>query len=380
VTDPGAAPVREWIAEKTPAPVRQAIERIQSSDDVSHVAVLPDVHRAEEVCVGLAVATRQLLYPALVGGDIGCGMLAVAFDAGREVLSDQTRARSLLADLGRGIPCQRHGAVTAAAECPAALLRQPLSDPRLEREKSRDGRVQLGTLGRGNHFVELQADGDDRLWLMLHSGSRGMGQMITTHHLRNAAVTNSGLPALDIETEAGRAYLNDVQWGVSYAAENRLAMARAVERSLRGLFRIEADWSTLIHGDHNHIRREEHSGQTWLVHRKGALPAGHDEPGVIPGSMGTCSFHVAGRGCAESLMSSSHGAGRTLPRSEARQRIRSRELRRQLGGVWFDDELLSALCEEAPAAYKDIRKVMRAQRELTRITRELRPVLVYKGR
>jgi tRNA-splicing ligase RtcB len=149
---------------------------------------------------------------------------------------------------------------------------------------------------------------------------------------------------------------------------------------LQRLFSIDTDWSTLIHGDHNHVRRERHFGETLLVHRKGALPASVDEAGVIPGSMGTHSFHVRGRGCENALKSSSHGAGRAMRRGEARNRIRPRELRRQLKGVWFDDRLTADLCEEAPAAYKDVRKVMRAQRDLTKPIRELRPLLVYKGR
>jgi tRNA-splicing ligase RtcB len=157
-------------------------------------------------------------------------------------------------------------------------------------------------------------------------------------------------------------------------------MARSVAAAAQRLFRVDLDWSTPIHSDHNHVRRELHFGDEWLVHRKGALPAANHEPGVIPGSMGTRSFHVSGRGCPQSLMSSSHGAGRSLPRSDARQRIRPRDLRRQLSEVWFDEQMAPDLCEEAPAAYKEIRKVMQAQRELTRITRELRPVLVYKGR
>lgn len=380
MTDHPPAALHEWLSEKPRPEVRQAIDRIQSADDVAHIAVMPDVHRAEDVCVGLAVATRQLIYPALVGGDIGCGMLAVRFDAGCDVLDNETHARALLAELRRSIPVQRHGSATAASDEPESLHQLTLSDARLERERSRDGRVQLGTLGRGNHFIELQAEAEDRLWLMIHSGSRGMGQLITTHHLRNAVGTSSGLSALGLQTESGSAYVNDVHWAVRYASENRLAMARSVAAAAQQLFRIDIDWSTLIHGDHNHVRREQHFGEEWLVHRKGALPAAIDEPGVIPGSMGTRSFHVAGRGCPESLMSSSHGAGRSLPRSEARQQIRPRDLHRQLGGVWFDEQLAADLCEEAPKAYKDIREVMRAQRELTRITRELRPMLVYKGR
>jgi len=374
------AAVHEWLVEKMPTDVRQAIDRIRSADDVAYLAVMPDVHRADDVCVGLALATRRLIYPSAVGGDIGCGMLAVAFDAGGEIFQEEANARAVLQALGDMIPCHRQAVGSTPSKLPPSLLAESLSDPRLDHERNRDGRVQLGTLGRGNHFVELQVDADERLWLMLHSGSRGIGQRISAHHLRNATTMESGLPALDSQTAEGRAYLHDAGWAVKYASESRMAMARAATGALQKLFNIEADWSTLIHGDHNHVRHEEHFGEMMFVHRKGALPASIGEAGVIPGSMGTYSFHVLGRGCENALKSSSHGAGRAMRRGEARDRIRPRELRRQLKGVWFDDRLTTALCEEAPAAYKNVRQVMRAQRDLTKVIRELRPLLVYKGK
>jgi tRNA-splicing ligase RtcB len=380
MTAHSTAAIHEWLVEKMPIDVRHAVDRIRSADDVAYLAVMPDVHRADDVCVGIALATRRLIYPAAVGGDIGCGMLAVAFHACGEVFQEETNARATLEALAGVIPCHKHPGASAPSKLPTSLLTEPLSDPRLDHERNRDGRVQLGTLGRGNHFVELQIDADERLWLMLHSGSRGMGQRISAHHVRNATATESGLLALDSQTAEGRAYLHDARWAVKYASESRLTMARATADVLHKLFKIEADWSTLIHGDHNHVRHEQHFGEMLFVHRKGALPASIDEAGVIPGSMGTYSFHVLGRGCEDALKSSSHGAGRAMRRSEARDRIPPRDLRRQLKNVWFDDRMTPDLCEEAPAAYKNVRQVMKAQRDLTKVIRELRPLLVYKGR
>ncbi|MEO1997946.1 MAG: RtcB family protein, partial [Planctomycetaceae bacterium] len=200
------------------------------------------------------------------------------------------------------------------------------------------------------------------------------------HHLARAAAGSRGLKCLDSETEDGAAYLNDVYWALHYAEQNRLAMVAAVAGLIRDQFGAEPGWQTLIHGHHNHVRQEQHFGESLWIHRKGAQSARTDEPGIIPGSMGTASFHVSGRGCAPSLCSSSHGAGRKLSRGQARQQISTRQLRRQMQSVWFDHRSAAALRDEAPGAYKDIHAVMRAQNSLIRIDRQLRPLLSYKGR
>lgn len=381
MTSDNSATVTTWLCEPLPKDVSQSIDRLASSPDVRHVAVMPDVHLSGEVCVGLAVATERLIYPAAVGGDIGCGMAAIATDADAELLASQSSATALLEGLRPLVPANRHGRRTMPTELPSPLGELPLSAPRLERIAARDGRVQFGTLGRGNHFLELQADQEERLWVMLHSGSRAMGQAITAHHLAIAERQSQRrkLPWLDSQSPEGQAYLIDVVWGVTYAEQSRLAMLRAAESFLGDLFGIRFLWESLIHANHNHVCRETHFGRELLVHRKGALPAAEDQLGVIPGSMGSASFHVSGRGCGQALRSSSHGAGRALSRSEAAERISSRQLAREMHSVWFDQRLSRQLCDEAPSAYKDVYAVMRAQRELTRIERELRPLLCYKG-
>jgi tRNA-splicing ligase RtcB len=372
--------VARWLAGPLPKDVAQSLDRLAAAEDVRHIAILPDVHLSGDVCVGVALATRRLIYPAAVGGDIGCGMAAVAVNAPADIL-DKAIAGQLLTELPRYVPSMRHSRATMPSALPSNLLETPLSDPRLMKLVDRDGRVQFGTLGRGNHFLELQADQENRLWLMLHSGSRAMGQAITAHHVARAEQISQRrrLPYLDIETTACAAYLADVAWAIRYAEQSRLAMLRATEELLLRMLGVTLDWKTLIHSNHNHVRKEMHGSETLLVHRKGALPAAEDEPGVIPGSMGSPSFHVAGRGCPESLCSSSHGAGRALSRKEAAQRLSPRGLQREMHGVWFDDRQTRHLLDEAPSAYKDIRAVMRAQRDLTRIERELRPLLSYKG-
>jgi tRNA-splicing ligase RtcB len=251
----------------------------------------------------------------------------------------------------------------------------------LENLKARDGKFQFCTLGRGNHFVELQADEQDRLWLMVHCGSRGIGQAIATHHLKKARLSGQQekLVRFDAESADGQAYLADAAWAILYAEQNRLAIIDEVERLLREQFGLVADRASLIHSNHNHVNRETHDDGAFWVHRKGALSAFDGEPGVIPGSMGSASFHVIGRGEQESLCSSSHGAGRRFSRGEASKKINVRRLEQEMHGVWFDHRHMKMLRDEAPSAYKDIHAVMRAQRDLTRIERQVRPLLSYKG-
>lgn len=281
--------------------------------------------------------------------------------------------------LNECIPGNRHPAVTAAAELPDDFARERLSNDRLTKLAERDGRVQLGTLGRGNHFVELQQDNEGRLWVMIHSGSRGIGQSISQWHLDRARqVSRQRLVCMSASSDAGQQYLHDMSWARRYASANRRAMLRAVEEVLCEAIGCRLDLASLIETDHDHLLREQHFGRDLWVHRKGAQPASLDQPGLIPGSMGTRSYLVRGRGCAESLNSSSHGAGRALPRSIARQQIGQRQLLREMHGVWFDDQRSDQLRDEAPSAYKDVQTVMRAQRDLTAIVRELHPLLVYK--
>jgi tRNA-splicing ligase RtcB (3'-phosphate/5'-hydroxy nucleic acid ligase) len=370
--------IRSWAESPLPEGVATALERLARSDDVRRIAVMPDVHLASDVCVGTVVATSRSLYPAAVGGDIGCGVAAVAFDGAATALDDERAAAAVLAGLYRAIPLVRH-ARKRAPELPADLAVQALSAPRLEALKCSEGSLQLGTLGRGNHFVELQADETGRLWLMLHSGSRAMGQAIRDHHLACCRPARSGLGLLDAESREGADYLRDMEWAIRYAHASRRVMARAASEVVASALGLETLPESLVSCNHNHVRRETHDGETLWVHRKGAIAAGLGEPGLIPGSMGTASYHVEGRGVAAALASSAHGAGRRLSRTDARHAVSARDVARQMKGVWFDHRIASGLREEAPSAYKDIASVLRAEAELVRIVRRLRPVLSFKG-
>jgi tRNA-splicing ligase RtcB len=358
--------------------VSEAIERLRRAPDIQQIAVMPDVHLAADVCIGVVLATSHWIYPQAVGGDIGCGMLAVAVDAEASALEDPGVAGRVLAALGRAVPARRRNRRAAITQ-PADLARMKLSNSSLEAIRRNEGVIEFATLGSGNHFIELQADEDGRLWLMLHSGSRGVGPAIRDHHLAHAEDVGGGLRALDVRGDRGAAYLHDASWARRFADANRRAMAVEVGLVIETALGARLCWGTVITTDHNHVSLEHHGGRDLWIHRKGAMPARPGEMGVLPGSMGSPSFHVEGRGHEEAFCSSAHGAGRALSRTAARARVTERELRRQMDGVWYDYRLSEKLRDEAPAAYKDIRAVLRAQRELVKVTRVLRPVLNYKG-
>jgi tRNA-splicing ligase RtcB len=376
MTETAIAPLQSWLVAPMDEEVLNAIRRLRRAPDVQQVAVMPDVHLAEDVCVGVAVATSELLYPQAVGGDIGCGMLAVPFDVEAASVREPLVAGRVLARLGDLIPARRRHRRRAVA-LPVDLSRPALSDPRLEALWSTTGAMEFATLGSGNHFVELQADESERLWLMVHSGSRALGPAIRDHHMAHAEPVGGGLKCLSLG--AGAAYLHDADLARRFAAANRRQIALLVEEAVFGADSGRLQWSEAIVTDHNHVEHETHGAGRFWVHRKGAMPAWPDQAGVLPGSMGSLSYHVIGRGCPGALCSSAHGAGRILSRTQARRSITSRELQRQMGDVWYDWRQSDLLRDEAPGAYKDIRAVARAQRELVKVIRVLRPVLNYKG-
>ena len=371
-------PIRTWLTAPMKQDVSEAIERLRRAPDVQQIAVMPDVHLAADVCIGVVVATSRLIYPQAVGGDIGCGMLAVGFDTGAAALANPRIAGQVLAGLGRAVPPRRRNRRAAIAPS-SDVATTTLSHPSLDVIRRTDGVLEFATLGSGNHFIELQSDEDGRLWLMVHSGSRGIGPAIRDHHLARAEAIGSGLRALDAGNEHGAMYLRDVAWARCFADESRRAMAAEVGTALETLLGARMCWETAITTDHNHVSLERHGGRELWVHRKGAMPAALGQSGVLPGSMGDPSFHVEGRGHEAALCSSAHGAGRALSRTAARAKVTERELRRQMDGVWYDYRLSDRLRDEAPAAYKDIKAVLRAQRDLVKVTRVLRPILNYKG-
>jgi tRNA-splicing ligase RtcB len=364
-----------WLPEPLSDEVRASVERLVRLEDVVRVALMPDVHLAESVCVGAVVATRSCLLPDAVGGDIGCGMAAVQLSAHAGAVNRRSAGRVLEA-LAEVVPANRR---RQKQLLPDELASSKLGAPALQKVLERDGAVQFATLGSGNHFLELQADDQGWLWLMVHTGSRALGPAVRRHYLKEARSVGGGLRVLQADSSAGQAYLNDHEAAVRFADASRRRILADAAGLLGELFQAHADWDTLVSSAHNFVRREVHDGEALWVHRKGAISAGDGEPGLIPGSMGTESFLVSGRGLDAALRSSSHGAGRAMSRGAARRRIDVAKLEREMEGIWFDDRRARLLVDEAPSAYKPIATVMRVENELTRIERRLRPVLSYKG-
>lgn len=363
--------IHRWLAEPMPRDVARAVDRIAAARGVEHVAVMPDVHLADGVCVGTVVGTDGWLYPQAVGGDVGCGMAAVRLVADGESIDTEPRARSVFAALRERVPTVRR-----AEPWPVDLSR--LTDAKLHRGILRDARIEFGTLGRGNHFLEVQRDEQGALWLAVHSGSRALGPAVQAWHRTRATPVGNGLVALPAEG-AGPEWLRDVEVAVDYARQNRRAIAEAAALALAAAIGAAIEWPTWFDTVHNFVRRERHGDRELWVHRKGACAAAAGEPAMIPGSMGTDSYHVSGRGHPDALASCSHGAGRRLPRGAAMRTIAPREFERSMRGVFFETALAGRLRDEAPAAYKDVGAVLRAQRDLVRIERRLTPVLAYKG-
>ena len=378
MTEPFLPSIRMWLTAPLSHEVAEALGRLQRAPDVRRIAVMPDVHLANDICVGVVLATSRLIYPQAVGGDIGCGMLAVATNSTAETLRDPKAAGQILAGLAKAIPSRRRNRQAVVAQ-PHDLDSIELSNARLESNRRSEGAVEFATLGSGNHFLELQADNEDQLWLMIHSGSRALGQAIRDHHLADAQVVDGRFRALDAESEQGAAYLHDLDCARRYATASRRAMAAEAEKVIQDTIGARLLWETAITTDHNHVIPEQHGASKFWVHRKGAMVLKAGELGVLPGSMGTLSFHVEGRGCGEALNSSAHGAGRAMSRSEAARKVSWAELQRQMKGVWFDWRLADAIRDEAPSAYKDIRAVLKEQNDLVKVRRRLRPLLNYKG-
>lgn len=372
------ARVAMWLADSMETATGLMLLRTLSMPDVRRLAVMPDVHPSKGVCVGTAFSTRELVYPAAIGGDIGCGMGTVRLRGDVEEIDGQ----EVLHVLGESVPVMVRRAPAASAK---GLARMPaveeLREERLRRIAERDGVLQLGTLGRGNHFVELQRDEGGSLWIMVHSGSRAMGQAVAGHYARVAEREgrHAALDAVERSSAAGQNYLSDQAWCVRYARANRTAMLASAAAGLRRVLGVDADWESWMDVPHNLVAVEVHEGEEVLVHRKGAAPAHAGAAGMIPGSAGTMSVHVEGRGEARSLCTSSHGAGRLLSRSDAKRVVSARDVVREMAGVVFDERRTHALRDESPSVYRDLREVMRAQRELVKTTRTLRPVVSFKA-
>jgi tRNA-splicing ligase RtcB (3'-phosphate/5'-hydroxy nucleic acid ligase) len=355
-----------------------------------HVAAMADVHYGKGATVGSVIAMEGAVSPAAVGVDIGCGMGAARTSLSAEDLPESLRA--LRQDIEAAIPVgfADHGGRESEASRDRALTaeRERLFaafedlDPEVHRLRGK-ALGQVGTLGGGNHFIEVCLDTNGAVWLMLHSGSRNIGKTLAELHIGRARklAHNRDLPDRDLAvflagTPEMEAYRHDLFWAQRYALLNRRAMFTILQAVvLRHFPQARFEDPVLCH--HNYVAEEVHYGREVLVTRKGAIRAGRGELGIIPGSMGTRSFVVRGLGNEESFQSASHGAGRRMSRGEAKRSFDARDLEVQTAGVECRKD--RGVIDEIPGAYKDIDRVMEQQRELVEVVAELKQVLCVKG-
>ena len=384
-------PIRLWAPiEEVDSNVIAQLKNVAALPWVAHhVAVMPDVHAGRGATVGSVIAMHGAVAPAAVGVDIGCGMAAVQTSLTSDDLPDDLRR--LRTAIERAIPVGRAAHRQAAWEDAGDQLRGA-GAALMEGYRARAAPVhrlgnkvacQLGSLGGGNHFIEVCLDTTDTVWLMLHSGSRGIGAALAEHHMgvaqrlnHNQALEDRDLAVFLAGTPAFDAYRRDLYWAQEYARFNRELMLHLLQQVIRRFWpRVSLQPAISCH--HNYVAEEVHFGDELLVTRKGAIRAGPGELGIIPGSMGAKSYIVRGLGNPASFHSASHGAGRRMSRTEARRRFTVADLREQTEGVECRKD--GGVIDEAPKAYKNIDRVMEQQRDLVEVVAELKQVLCVKG-
>ena len=377
-------PIRMWtkVGEVESAALDQ-LKNIAALPWVfKHVAVMPDVHYGKGATVGSVIAMKDAVSPAAVGVDIGCGMAAVKTNLTSEDLPDSLALLRHRVESAIPVGFAQHEQATKYAE-KLALWREFHNLTDKVHDRLGRARKQMGTLGGGNHFIELCLDEYDNVWLMLHSGSRNIGKTLAEIHIGRAKklAHNACLPDRDLAvflagTSEMQAYRRDLFWAQRYAKLNREVMLKLYQDVLRKLF-PKAKLYEPIACHHNYVAEEVHFGEEVLVTRKGAISARQDEMGIIPGSMGTRSYIVRGRGNPQSFCSASHGAGRRMSRGKAKRSFSIADLAAQTEGVECRKD--RAVLDEIPGAYKDIDQVMKYQGDLVEIVAELKQVMCVKG-
>lgn len=410
----GSVPVKAWV-DGVPFEdaARQQVENVATLPFVySHVAVMADVHWGRGATVGSVIATRGAIIPAAVGVDIGCGMVAARLNLTASDLPDSLGPMRAAIEAAiphgrtndggpgdRGAWCNPPSRIDVAW-CASSVTRdgtptksqslaerfQILCDKHPKLSKSNNV-VHLGTLGTGNHFAEVCLDESQNVWLMLHSGSRGVGGRIGSYFIELAKEDMRrwfiNLPDVDLAyipegTEHFDDYCEAVGWAQDYALTNRGLMLDAAVRAIgKTLGREVSSTELAVQCHHNYISREHHFGANVLVTRKGAVRAREGELGIIPGSMGTKSYIVRGRGNPQSFHSCSHGAGRRMSRTEAKRTFTLEDHAKATEGVECRKDL--EVIDETPGAYKSIDAVMSAQSDLVDVVHTLKAVLCVKG-
>jgi tRNA-splicing ligase RtcB len=389
----GRVPVKIFTDHVEPDAKRQLANVAQLPIVHHHVAAMPDVHLGIGATVGSVIATKRAIIPAAVGVDIGCGMIAARLSLTANDL-DEKRLKKVFDQIARDVPVgfgqhkPERALTDAAAPFEPGLHALTEKHPELLRKcgKSANWIQQMGTLGGGNHFIEICLDEENRVWIMLHSGSRGIGNAIGQHFIelarREMQRSDVHLPDRDLAylSEGARHfddYVEAVGWAQAYAASNRQAMMQLVLAALARHLASFTVTTEAVNCHHNYVEREHHYGEDVWVTRKGAIRARSGEFGIIPGSMGAKSYIVRGLGNPDSFCSSAHGAGRRMSRKAAERTFTAGDLAAQTAGVICRKD--KGVLDEIPGAYKDIDEVMQNQSDLTEVVHTLKQVICVKG-
>jgi tRNA-splicing ligase RtcB len=383
-----AIPIKLWLDDIEEGALQQARNLANLPFAFHHIAIMPDAHFGYGMPIGGILATEDVVIPHAVGVDIGCGVCAV-----KTSLSgiDISQMKQVMKAVRQTVPLGfKHHSGPAPGQLMPHLQEGVEEHLTIVKREYDHARTQLGTLGGGNHFIEFQQAGDQAIWIMVHSGSRNLGFKVAQHYNKVADSLNSKsstpippswqLACLPIESKEGRCYLAEMSYCVQFAKANRLLMLERIEEALLETVSPDIRFESPVNIAHNYAAAESHFGKNVMVHRKGATRAYPDEIGIIPGSQGTVSYIVSGKGNPESFCSCSHGAGRKLGRKQAQKQLDLDKEKKKLE----QQGILHALrrrrdLEEAAGAYKDIQKVIRLQEDLVDILEILQPLAVIKG-
>ncbi|MDR1867137.1 MAG: RtcB family protein [Treponema sp.] len=393
--------IKSWCRTLEDEALKQAQNLANHPVTREHIALMPDAHVGYGMPIGGVIACEDALIPYAVGVDIGCGMGAIKTTVEAERLKDKSIRRTIIEEIKKEIP-------VGEAHCRDQQIpwegfdawRETVDTEPLwfSENKHRDlDRYNLGTLGGGNHFIELQESSDGAVWIMLHSGSRNMGYRIANCYHALAQQLNAelhielpdnNLAYLPAQHPLGQQYIRDMQFALAYAWENRRIMMECVKTIIEKYFPT-VDYALEVNIHHNYAAVEQYKGVPLWIHRKGATSARAGEKGIIPGSMGTASYIVSGLGNTESFESCSHGAGRKMGRAEACRTLSLEMCDKTMEGIVFDRWKLSRTKDhhgkkildlsEAPEAYKDIEEVLEAESDLVQPLVKLKPLAVVKG-
>ncbi len=376
--------VLSWASELDELTREQAAVTARLPILAGHLALMPDAHLGKGATIGSVIPTDSAVIPSAVGVDIGCGMAARRLELTQETLPDgldpwiSAMETAVPAGLGRW-----HGEPSDDA---LVWLAEHAPPPTLD--NAQRAAAQLGTLGSGNHFIELATDEENRVWILLHSGSRGGGNKLATMHTKTARKLHEGLGTrledpelawLQEGTPEFDAYIRDLRWSQAYARENRRLMLESTHRALERVLVRDVATADEVNCHHNFTEQEEHSGRNVWVTRKGAIRARVGDRGLIPGAMGQRSYVIRGLGNEASYGSCAHGAGRRMSRRQARKQLSVESFAEVMGTGTWQHASARELLDEHPSAYKPIDIVMRDQADLVEIEHELHGIANYKG-